>query len=152
MRFSYILSSYCPKSKARRYFAVGEHTVYKEATMLILLVDNNAEMSAMLQQMLEWEGHQVIVGRSGRDGLQLLSRMNPLPDMILSDLLMPDMNGFEMLEQVRHTPAWANLPFIAVSGDQSKAELAVAQGANDFLDKPFRINQLREILGKWGPV
>lgn len=120
--------------------------------MLILLVDNNAEMSAMLQQMLEWEGHQVIVGRSGRDGLQLLSRMNPLPDMILSDLLMPDMNGFEMLEQVRHTPAWANLPFIAVSGDQSKAELAVAQGANDFLDKPFRINQLREILGKWGPV
>jgi CheY-like chemotaxis protein len=119
--------------------------------MLILLVDNSVEMATMLQQMLELEGHDVIVGRNGREGVQWLEQVDTLPDMILSDLAMQEMDGFEFLAQVRQTPEWAHLTFIAVSGNIIEAERAVAQGANDYLDKPFRINKLRDILKKWQP-
>ena len=120
--------------------------------MLILLVDNSIEMATMLQQMLELEGHEVTVGHNGREGLRVLESSVTLPDMILSDLLMNDMDGFEFLAHVRNTPAWANLIFIAVSGNLSEAERAVSQGANDYLDKPFLINRLREVLKKWQPT
>ncbi len=117
--------------------------------MLILLVDNSVEMATMLQQMLELEGHEVIVGRNGREGLQLLEQAHALPDMILSDLAMQEMDGFEFLSHVRQSPEWSHLPFIAVSGNLSEAERAVSQGANDYLDKPFRIQRLRDVLKKW---
>lgn len=119
--------------------------------MLILLVDNSIEMATMLQQMLELEGHQAIVGRNGREGLELLEQSDSLPDMILSDLAMQEMDGFEFLAHVRQTPEWAHLTFIAVSGNIAEAERAVDLGANDYLDKPFRINKLRDILKKWQP-
>ncbi|MFN8372193.1 MAG: response regulator [Anaerolineae bacterium] len=120
--------------------------------MLILLVDNSIEMATMLQQMLELEGHEVLVGRSGREGLRLLQENSALPDMILSDLAMQDMDGFEFLAHVRQHPSWMPLIFIAVSGNLAEAERAVDLGANDYLDKPFRIQKLRELLKKWQPT
>jgi CheY-like chemotaxis protein len=114
--------------------------------MLVLLVDNNLDMVMMMRQVLEFEGHDVIVGRGGREALQLLAQT--IPDIIISDLLMPDIDGFELLKHVRQTSAWAHLPFIIVSGNVYEAERALEQGADAYIPKPFKVENLRLAMEK----
>ncbi|NWF69642.1 MAG: response regulator [Chloroflexi bacterium] len=117
--------------------------------MHILLLENTPDMALMLRQALEMEGHEVTVGYNGRQGLDLLAQFTP--HLILSDLKMPEFDGFEFLDYIRSSPQWAHLPFIAVSGNLAEAQRAVEAGANDYLSKPFHLDTLRAKLDKWLP-
>jgi len=118
---------------------------------LILLVEDNADMLMMLSQVLKWGGYEVIAGRSGQEGLNLLDGSHQLPDLIISDLSMPDMNGLEFLDAVRGNSAWMNVPFVIMSAHSSSDEAneALAHGADDFLVKPFNLDDFQKILNRW---
>lgn len=118
---------------------------------LVLLLEDNPDMQAMLSQVLEWGGYDVIKGYGGQQGVEILHSVAQLPDIILSDLSMPDMDGLEFLGRVRANPDWAGIPFVIMSAHSSSNEQrdALDHGANDFLVKPFSLADFQSVLDKW---
>lgn len=118
----------------------------------ILLLEDNVDMLTMLSQVLEWGGYTVWGGRSGKEGIALLAEAaEQLPDIIISDMLMPLMDGIAFLGQVRDNPKWADIPFIMMSAYSSSAERqnAIQHGADDFLVKPFNLEDFQAVLNRW---
>lgn len=118
----------------------------------ILLLEDNADMLAMLNQVLEWGGHHVLAGRNGMEGLALLSQAENTPNLIICDLLMPGMDGAAFLEHIRSNPKWSNIPFVMMSARSSaeERENVLALGADGFLIKPFSLDDFNGLLSNWG--
>ncbi|NWG17646.1 MAG: response regulator [Chloroflexi bacterium] len=112
----------------------------------VLVVDDSTDIVTLLRMVLEQRGYQVITGRDGREGLDLLYQVQP--DAIISNLLMPHMDGIAFLDAVRSDPDWAGIPFIIASAMSSAdyREMVFAHGANGFLPKPFHFNDLHNLL------
>ncbi len=117
----------------------------------VLLLEDNPDMLTMLAQVLEWGGYEVAAGRDGNEGIAILQEADPLPAIIISDLSMPDMDGFGLLYHVRNTPEWANIPFVIMSAHSSPDDRrnALAQGADEFLVKPFNLEDFQRVLKRW---
>jgi CheY-like chemotaxis protein len=117
----------------------------------VLLLEDNPDMLSMLTQVLEWGGYDVIKGRDGAEGIALLQEADPLPSVIISDLSMPEMDGFELLQQVRATPQWAEIPFVIMSAHSSADDRrdALERGADEFLVKPFNLEDFQKVLRRW---
>lgn len=114
----------------------------------ILLVEDNAEMRVLLQDILQWGGHQVTCERTGQDGLTTLLNTDHLPDLIISDLVMPGMDGLAFLQQVRQNPHWSRIRFIIMSGDAQAERLRQSHvSADGVLPKPFSLDDLHQIIG-----
>jgi class 3 adenylate cyclase/CheY-like chemotaxis protein len=103
----------------------------------ILVVDDNASNRDLLLRRLEREGHQVIEARSGRQALQILDTEEV--DLILLDLMMPDMNGLQVLERLKSSNRLRDIPVIMISGLQETGSVirCIEAGAEDYLPKPF---------------
>jgi class 3 adenylate cyclase len=103
----------------------------------ILVVDDNASNRRLLIRRLELEGHSVTEADSGRAALQILA--GERIDLVLLDLLMPDMNGFEVLQRLKSDERLREIPVIMISGLQEMASVirCIELGAEDFLPKPF---------------
>ncbi len=117
----------------------------------ILLLEDNADMLTMMSQVLEWGGYTVTAGRSGKEGVQLLADASHPPDLVVCDLLMPDMDGLAFLDYVRNHIHWSEIPVVMMSAHSSPQDRqgAIAHGANDFLVKPFNLEDFQKILAKW---
>lgn len=123
----------------------------KRAMTTVLLLEDNPDMLNMLAQVLEWGSYQVLCGRDGNEGIVLLRTANPLPDVIISDLSMPDLDGYGLLRYVRSTPEWAHIPFVIMSAHSSPDDRrsALQQGADEFLIKPFNLEDFQRVLQRW---
>ena len=110
--------------------------------MRILLVDDDAGLIQLLQLVFESRGFGVTVAFNGTQALQALER--ELPEVVLLDLMMPDMDGFEICRKIRANPRTADIPIIvltAKAGEGTKQE-ALAAGATEYLLKPVRPSKL----------
>jgi len=108
----------------------------------ILVVDDQEENLCLMRSMLESMGFSVDVTQTGTEAL---SRLSEQIDLVLLDVLMPDMDGFEVVRQIRRSPDFQNLPVIMVTSLTSKEDKlqAVEAGANDFISKPIQRTELR---------
>ncbi len=102
----------------------------------ILVADDNQAGRELLVRQLQRKGHETMVAATGREALDLMSRS--APDMVLLDLMMPDMNGFEVLQAVRDDETLRNIPIIVITGldDQEGVVACINAGAQDYLTKP----------------
>lgn len=109
----------------------------------LLVVEDDLALLHGLCDILELSGYQVQTARNGLEGLEAL-RQGAQPDLILSDIDMPRMNGYEFLEQLRATPEWVQIPFIFLSakGERTDVRHGKALGADDYLTKPFETEDL----------
>jgi CheY-like chemotaxis protein len=116
-----------------------------------MLLEDNADLALMMQQILSWRGHEVMYGRSGVEGIDLLKSAEGLPDVILCDLIMPDMDGTAFLQYLRSHETWSSIPFILMSANATDTDFASAIeiGANAFLPKPFGLSDLDSVLNQW---
>lgn len=103
----------------------------------ILLVEDEAPIREEVLDWLAYEGYQAIGAENGRQGLQIAVRERP--DLILSDIAMPVMDGHELLIEVRSTPALSDIPFIflTASAERDSMRRGMDLGADDYLTKPF---------------
>lgn len=103
----------------------------------ILVVDDDFTMRLLMREALEQAGFNVIDAENGEEALQLFISHNP--NMILSDILMPEMNGFELCTQVRAHPLGQFIPILLVTGldDSDSIDHAYDVGATDFITKPI---------------
>lgn len=106
----------------------------------ILVVDDNAQNLELLQAYLEDLGGEVLSAADGLEAMKVVAQHNP--DLILLDIMMPRMSGFEVCRRLKEDPATANIPVVMVTAlnELGDIERAVAAGTDDFLSKP--INKL----------
>jgi len=109
----------------------------------ILVVDDDDTIATLLEQLLTADGHRVTVARDGREALALVA--GNLPDLILTDLDMPHMNGYEFCRRIKQEPATRLLPVLMITGrNAQEARLRAWElGADDFLTKPFDTVEVR---------
>jgi CheY-like chemotaxis protein len=103
----------------------------------ILLVEDEEIMVDILQRKLSREGYEVFVARDGEEGLKKMKEMDPKPDLILLDIIMPKMGGFEVMEEMAKDESLKSIPVIVVSNSGQPVELDRAKklGAKDWLIK-----------------
>ncbi len=113
----------------------------------ILVADDDPRNRELLRRCLECEGHQVVEAGNGREVLGLLE--DQTCDLVLLDVMMPEMDGFETLERMKRQPQWGSLPVIMISAlDELQGVVRCIQmGADDYLPKPFNPVLLRARLG-----
>ncbi len=114
----------------------------------ILIVDDEPAWTKVLSVLLRREGYKVLEATSGREALKTLTGLRP--DLILSDVRMPDMNGFDFLDEVRRTARNSNTPVVFLTGidDYDAKKVARDLGATDYLIKPFDEHDVLSILSK----
>ncbi|NJN20828.1 MAG: response regulator [Leptolyngbya sp. RL_3_1] len=112
----------------------------------ILVVDDHADNRAILVNMLEPLGFEMAEAANGKTGLTRAKLFQP--DMIITDLLMPGMNGFELIRHLRQVPELKDVVVIAASASVSEAskQESLTAGAQDFLAKPISVNTLLVLL------
>jgi signal transduction histidine kinase len=103
----------------------------------ILVVEDDAALLEGLSDMLELSGYEVLTARNGVEGLATLEQR--LPDLIVSDINMPRMDGYQFYGLVRARPDWVSLPFIFLTAKSEKADVRRGKmlGADDYITKPF---------------
>jgi CheY-like chemotaxis protein len=101
----------------------------------ILVVEDNKDSRELLSKLLELEGYSVLTARDGREGLAAVA--SERPDLIITDVSMPDVNGLAMIRTVRETSHSSDLPIVALTAYTSLREKAIETGANRAMAKPF---------------
>jgi two-component system KDP operon response regulator KdpE len=107
---------------------------------LILIVDDEPKVLRFMEIELKLFGYDVVTATRGLQALEIIETQQP--DMILLDIMMPEMDGFEVLRRLR---AFSTTPVIALSASISNGGDAIELGANEFHTKPFK---MRELLGR----
>lgn len=112
----------------------------------ILLVEDDDALRTMTRLFLESEGYEVQVAENGLLAVQAFE--SGQPDIIVSDIAMPEMNGFELLEVIRQHEAGAGMPFLFVSAFSGNESVSRARrlGVDDYLFKPFEVKDLRDAI------
>lgn len=111
----------------------------------ILLIEDNKEILENLTEFLELEGFNVITASNGRQGIELA--MAFMPGLIICDVLMPEMNGFEVLQLILCTPVISETAFIFSTSKSEKSDKSAAMllGADDYIVKPYELEYLLKV-------
>lgn len=112
----------------------------------ILVVDDSSETTEMLGRLLQLEGAFVELARSGAEALEIARRKNF--DLVVSDISMPEMDGYQLLQKLRELPSMANVPAVALTGYGRGADVerALEEGFAEHLTKPLDLDQLLQIV------
>jgi CheY-like chemotaxis protein/signal transduction histidine kinase len=116
----------------------------------ILVVEDDVRNIFALSSVLEPLGGSIVIARNGREALARLNS-RPLPDIVLMDIMMPEMDGIEATQEIRKNPDLRDLPIIALTAkampdDQQKC---LAAGANDYVTKPIDVDKLVSLIRIW---
>ena len=119
----------------------------------MLIVDDDFRNIFALTALLERGKVEVVAAESGAAALGILERRNDI-DIVLMDIMMPGMNGYETMEAIRRRPELADLPIIAVTGKVVGGERGrcLAAGASDYIPKPVDTAELLGALRQWFPT
>ena len=121
-------------------------------THKVLIADDEPNIVVSLEYLMKREGHAVSVARDGREALAAIRRERP--DLVLLDVMMPAMSGFDVCQAVRADPALAGVRILMLTAKGRDTDLAkgTALGADAYMTKPFSTQELaarvRELLGR----
>lgn len=112
----------------------------------ILIVDDEIKSRELLSQLLRCSGWDVITANDGRDALEKIKISRP--HVIVLDMTMPEMDGFEVTRSLKSNPEYQTIPIVAATGLSSEADRrrCLAAGCDDYVAKPFTVQQLQQRL------
>jgi CheY-like chemotaxis protein len=115
-----------------------------------LLVDDDARNIFALSSVLERRGMKVLTATTGNEAIELLNNTFD-PAIVLMDIMMPEMDGYQTIAKIRENPAYRRLPIIALTANAMKGdrEKCLEAGASDYLAKPVKTDQLLSALRMW---
>ncbi len=123
---------------------LGERVV--KASPLILLAEDNEANISTISNYLTAKGYRIILAQNGQEAIDLAK--SNLPDLILMDIQMPEIDGLEAIKEIRRNEKLVNIPIIAMTALAMKGdrERCIEAGANDYLSKPLKLKQLTGII------
>ena len=111
----------------------------------VLIVDDNQTMAKLISLLVEERGHMPLIAHNGRQALEVVAEQ--CPDLMLLDLMMPDMDGMETLRRLRSMPGGHKLPVIVVSArEEEDLQKAMRAGGNAYLQKPVESKPLLDLI------
>ena len=115
---------------------------------LILIVEDNVDLLYSLNLVLQSNNYRSITAKNGKIALKILSELEQVPDVIISDILMPEMDGYEFFRVVSNEPQWNRIPFIFLSARTTPQDIRFGKrlGVDDYLTKPFDEKDLLAII------
>jgi two-component system response regulator MprA len=116
----------------------------------LLVVDDDHDILMSLQDALEMEGYRVATASTGREALELLKR-GLRPDLILLDLMMPDISGWAFRAWQRSNTEFASIPVVVVSGQGLSAREVARLGVEGYLPKPLDLDHLLSTVARFVP-
>jgi signal transduction histidine kinase/CheY-like chemotaxis protein len=123
----------------------------------ILVVEDDVRNVFALTSVLEPKGAKVVLARNGREALEALDRSRGESDteidLVLMDMMMPEMDGLTAMREIRKQPVWKKLPIIALTAKAMRddQEKCLAAGANDYIPKPLDVEKLLSLVRVWMP-
>ena len=116
----------------------------------ILVVDDDEHISYLLKFLLSRENYIVTVANDGRQALHEVDTLDP-PDLVILDLLMPYVDGLQVIKHIRSKAEWNNVQIIVLSNNSQEKDIVQAFdcGANDFIAKPFKPEELTARLRRF---
>ncbi|MFN7087512.1 MAG: response regulator transcription factor [Burkholderiales bacterium] len=111
---------------------------------LALIVEDDDQIAYLLRFILEREGFTVRLARDGRNAQRLIEELEP-PALITLDVMLPYIDGFQLLGLMRDQPAWESVPILMITAKSQEKDIvrALDAGANDYIVKPFKPDELR---------
>jgi len=110
----------------------------------VLVVDDDPNLCDIISDVLEAEGYNTRVAANGREALELIREHKPR--LILLDLMMPVMNGWELAAELKSRREWADIPIVIITADYHAVRKKEETGARAVITKPFDIDQLAEVV------
>ena len=107
----------------------------------VLIIDDDKELCALMKKCVEQENMSAIIAHGGMEGLRLIDENNGSCSLVILDVMMPDLDGFQVLQKIRETNNVPVLMLTAKSDERDKVS-GLRLGADDYLTKPFSINEL----------
>lgn len=113
---------------------------------VILIIEDNTDIRENTAELLELSGYRVITASNGELGISLAKAH--LPDIVLSDVLMPVLNGHQVFEELKKYPATAQIPFffLTSSVEPKDVKYALDRGATGYIKKPFEEHELLDAI------
>ncbi|MNI28344.1 Polar-differentiation response regulator DivK [compost metagenome] len=120
------------------------------ASKTVLLADDDMRNIFALSTAFESYDMNIEIANNGQEALDILAR-NEHIDLVLMDIMMPVMDGYEAIEKIRENKKFSNLPIIAVTAKAMKGdrEKTIAVGANDYISKPVDVDKLISLMRVW---
>ena len=152
--FLHQVESRLPAATQRLLSATRSRDVTLEGRRVLLVEDDVRNIFA-LSKVLEQAGVQLEIARNGREALEALDKHMASPetkiDLVLMDIMMPEMDGLTATREIRKRPAWKKLPIIAITAKAMRddQERAIEAGANDYIAKPIDIEKLLSLSRVW---
>jgi chemosensory pili system protein ChpA (sensor histidine kinase/response regulator) len=125
--------------------------------LLVMVVDDSVTVRKVTSRFLERQGMEVMLAKDGVDAINLLQEAEQLPDVMLLDIEMPRMDGFEVASRVRHTSRLQDIPIIMITSrtGEKHRERAFSLGVNRYLGKPYQemvlLDTIQELIGTTVP-
>jgi DNA-binding response OmpR family regulator len=112
----------------------------------VLIVDDELSLLVPLQFLMEKAGYTAKLAQSGKEAIEKVSRFSP--DLILLDIMLPDLDGYEIYHMIRRRPEWAAIRIIFLTAKNREADMAkgLAMGADAYITKPFSNRELLETI------
>ena len=117
--------------------------------MYILVVDDDDAIRSLWTTVLQRTGHQALGASHGQEALDYLRHTEPLPQIILLDLMMPIMNGWEFLKERKRQPLLASIPVVVISAADFRSSYLAFYGVAAYLQKPVAIKTLLEAVAQF---
>jgi DNA-binding response OmpR family regulator len=121
----------------------------------ILIVDDELSILVPLQFLMEKEGYVPKLAQSGKEAIEQIAKVRP--DLILLDIMLPDLDGYEIYQMIRQRTEWESIRVIFLTAKNRDADMAkgIAMGADAYITKPFSntqlIEKIRELIGPGKP-
>ncbi len=114
--------------------------------LLILIAEDDPGIRLSVRDYLEFSGYSVITAENGKQALTMLEKYHP--HLLISDIKMPEMNGYELVKQIRQIPRFRLLPviFLTEFGNMKERVLGYKAGCDIYLPKPFEVEELRAVI------
>lgn len=119
---------------------------FKSSSKNILVIEDDVTIQNNIQEILELEGFHVMTAEDGLEGIKLAQETNPA--LIICDVTMPKLSGYDVIEQLRQNPATKMIPFIFLTAKAERNDVrhGMNLGADDYLTKPFDLSELVEAV------
>lgn len=123
---------------------------HQASLQTILIIEDDEDMVTLLQFLVEREGCQAIVATEGRQARSLVDTLSP-PRLVLLDVMLPYLNGFELVTYIRSKAPWHEVPIVMLTADSAERDIvrALDAGASDYVVKPFNPKELMARLRRF---
>ncbi|MDA7089148.1 response regulator [Pseudomonas sp. SA3-5] len=113
----------------------------------VLIADDEPNIVISLEFLLEQAGYQVMVAHDGQEALESIERQPP--DLVLLDVMLPRLSGFDVCQKIRENPAWQHMRIVMLTAKGREVEISkgLALGANAYITKPFSTQELLAQIG-----